>query len=450
MKILIAGFGEVGEHLARELSGEGYDLTILDSDKSVLEAGLNRLDVMSVQGNCASVKSLQSAGIEDSDLLIACTGIDELNLLTCMMAKTLNPQLHTIARLHSPEYMEQAYEMRDKFGISMTFSAERDAAREMERIIKHPGFLSRETFMGGRVELAELKIEEKSPLCNVPLYSLDTILKCHVLVCAVLREGTTVIPDGKFVLKENDRVFVTASTDTLGVMLKNLGIMTKRARRILIAGGGTMSYYLARNLRNSDVMIIERDEARCRELNELLPRVTVVNGSVRDQSFLESEGISSCDALVSLTEIDELNVITSLFGNEHKIPLVITRVGQLENTGFIANLPLGSVISPRKFSCNAVVRYVRAMRNHDSAARAIHLIADGQAEAIEFEVDAETLFTDTPLKEIKLKSDLRLACIARGNEIILPGGESRFRPGDRVIVVVNGDRTVLNLNDIFA
>lgn len=450
MKILIAGCGEVGEHLALELSGEGYDLTILDFDRHVLEAGLNRFDVMSVQGNCASVKSLLAAGVESCDLLIATTGIDELNLLSCMMAKTLNPKIHTIARLRSPEYMEQAYEMRDKFGISMTFSAERDAAREMERLIKHPGFLSRETFMGGRAEVAELKVEAGSPLCNAPLYSLDGILKCRVLVCAVLRDGSTVIPDGKFVLKENDRIFVTASTDNLSVMLKTLGIVKKKARRVLIAGGGTMSYYLARNLRNSEVMIIERDEERCRELNELLPRVTVVNGSVRDQNFLEGEGLTSCDALVSLTEIDELNVITSLLGNEHNIPLIITRIGQLENTGFIANLPLGSVISPRKFSCNAVVRYVRAMRNHDGAASAVHLIADGQAEAIEFEVDPDTLYTDTPLKEIRLKRNIRLACIARGNEIMIPSGDSVFRTGDRVIVVVNGDMTVLDLNDIFA
>ncbi len=450
MKILIAGCGEVGEHLALELSQEGYDLTILDSDRRVLEAGLNRFDVMSVQGNCASVKSLVQAGIESSDLLIATTGIDELNLLTCMMAKTLNPKIHTIARLRNPEYMEQAYDMRDKFGISMTFSAERDAAREMERLIKHPGFLSRETFMGGRAEVAELRIETGSPLCDVPMYSLDNILKCRVLVCAVLRDGATVIPDGKFVLKENDRIFVTASTDNLSAMLKALGIVTKKARRILIAGGGTMAYYLARNLRNGNVMIIERDAERCRELSELLPRATIVNGNVREQSFLESEGFSSSDALVSLTEMDELNVITSLFGSEHKIPLIITRIGQLENTGFIANLSLGSVISPRRFSCNSVVRYVRAMRNHDSAARAVHRIADGQAEAIEFEVDSDTLYLDTPLKEIRLKRDLRLACIARGNEIMIPDGDSRFNAGDRVIVVAKVDASVLELNDIFA
>jgi trk system potassium uptake protein TrkA len=211
-----------------------------------------------------------------------------------------------------------------------------------------------------------------------------------------------------------------------------------------------MSYYLARNLRNSDVMIIEKDAERCAELSELLPRATIVNGSVRDQSFLESEGLTACDALVSLTEVDELNVITSLLGSERKIPLIITRIGQLENTGFIAKLPLGSVISPRKFSCNSVVRYVRAMRNNNGAARAVHMIADGQAEAIEFDVDPDTLCLDTPLKEIRLKKNVRLACVARANEITIPNGETRLRVGDRVIVVVKGDDVVLDLNDIFA
>jgi trk system potassium uptake protein TrkA len=171
---------------------------------------------------------------------------------------------------------------------------------------------------------------------------------------------------------------------------------------------------------------------------------------VRDQSFLESEGLTACDALVSLTEVDELNVITSLLGSERKIPLIITRIGQLENTGFIAKLPLGSVISPRKFSCNSVVRYVRAMRNNNGAARAVHMIADGQAEAIEFDVDPDTLCLDTPLKEIRLKKNVRLACVARANEITIPNGETRLRVGDRVIVVVKGDDVVLDLNDIFA
>ena len=449
MKILIAGCGEVGETLARELSVEGYDLTLMDSDPHVLETGFERFDVMSLQGNCASVKSLLRAGVKKCNLLIACTGSDELNLLCCLTARSLNPKLHTIARIRNPEYMEQIYSMRDAFGISMTFNPERDAATEIERLIKYPGFLSRETFMGGRAEVAELRIEEGTPLCGVPLMSMDSILKCRVLVCAVLRGGTTVIPDGRFVLEAGDRIFVTASSDNLSVMLKSLGIVTKKVRRVIIAGGGTIAYYLAKSLKNSEVMIIEKDAERCRELSELLPRVTVVNGTVRNHAFLESEGVSKADALISLTELDELNVITSLFGTRNKIPTIITKISQFENEGFIENLPLGSIISPGRFSCNAIVRYVRAMRNRDGAASAIYRIADGQAEAMEFRVDADTLYCDTPLKQIRLKKNVRLACIARGNEVYVPNGDSSYAVGDRVIVAVKDDVHVLDLNDIF-
>ena len=451
MKILIAGCGEVGETLAYELSQEGYDLTLMDSDPHVLETGMERFDVMSVQGNCASVKSLLRAGIKKCNLLIACTGSDELNLLSCLTARRLNPKLHTIARIRNPEYMEQVYDMKDAFGISMSFNPERDAATEIERLIKYPGFLSRETFMGGRAEVAELRLDEQSPLCGAALFSLDAILKRRVLVCAVLRDGQAIIPDGRFILEEGDRIFVTAPSDNLAVMLKSLGIVTKRARRIVIAGGGTMSYYLAKNLKNSEVMIIERELERCRELSELLPRVTVVNGTVRNHSFLESEGVTKADALISLTELDELNVITSLFGSRHKLPLIITKIGKPENAGFIENLPLGSIISPGRFSCNAIVSYVRAMRNRDGAATAIHNIADGQVEAMQFTVTPDTMHTNTPLKQIRLKKNVRLACIARGNEIVIPNGDSFYQEGDSVIVTsAKDDLKIFDLNDIFA
>lgn len=453
MKILIAGCGDVGETLAQQLSEEGYDLTIIDSDPHVLETGIERYDVMAVQGNCASMEALRRAGVKKSHLLIACTGSDELNLLCCMTAHSLNPRLHTIARIRDPEYLEQVYQMRDAFGISMTFNPEQDAAAEIERLLKYPGFLARESFLGGKAELAEFRIEAGSRLCNVALRGLDAIIKCKVLICAVLRDGKSVIPGGDFILSEGDRVFVTASSDDLSVMLKNLGIVTHRARRITIAGGGTVSYYLAKLLRTSrsaDVRIIEQDGERCAELSELLPRATIIQGDVRDRSFLESEVLSSTDALVSLSDLDELNVITSLYANRHGVPQVITKLNRAESNLFPDDLPLGSVVSPGRFCCDTIVRYVRSMRTRDGAATAIHTIADGEAEAIEFEVDPDTFYCGTPLKSIKLKKNVRLACIARGNEVVIPNGDSSYEEGDSVIVLVSGDAVILNLNDIFA
>lgn len=453
MKILIAGYGEVGETLSRLFSAEKHDLTLLDSDPEVLEMGAVRYDLMAVQGNCASMESLQRAGVKKANLLIACTGSDELNLLCCLTAHTMNPRLHTIARIRDPEYLEQVYKMRSAFGISMTFNPEQDAADEITRLLKYPGFLTRETFMREKAELAELKLDASSPLCNVPLSSLDSIVKCKVLVCVVLRDGTSVIPDGKFILQEGDRIFVAATSDNLATMLKSLGIVAHKARRVVIAGGGMMSYYLANRLRSSrsmDVQIIESDAERCRELSELLPKARVIQGDVHNFSFLENVGVSQADAFVSLTEMDELNTIVSLFAKSQGVPQIITKLGHLSGSDFISNLSIGSVISPGRFSCNAIVRYVRAMRNKDGAAIAVHSIADGHAEAMEFEVDPDTFYCGIPLKQIKLRKNIRLACISREGEVFIPNGDSHFEEGDSVVVVVNGDSVILNLNDIFA
>lgn len=453
MKILIAGCGDVGETLVQLLSESGHDLTLVDSDPHVLETGIERYDIMAVQGNCASMETLRRAGVKKAKLLIACTGSDELNLLCCMTAHSLNPRLHTIARIRDPEYLQQVYELRDAFGISMTFNPEQDAAEEIARLIKFPGFLTRESLLGGRVELAELKLEENSRLCGVALRSLESIVKCRVLVCAVLRDGQSVIPDGQFVLQAGDRLFLTAPGDDLATMLKNLGIVTHRARSVMIAGGGTIAYYLAQSLKNNrsiDVQIIEEDVERCRELSELLPRATVLQGDPKNQRFLESQGLRETDALVSLTDLDELNVILSLYGHSHGVPQIVTKLAQLESFEFVKDLPLGSVISPGKFCCDTIVRYARAIGNRDGAAVAIHTIADGQAEAIEFDVDPDTFNIGVPLKEIKMRPNIRLACIVRGNEVMIPKGDSYFEEGDSVVVVVNGDSVIPTLNDIFA
>ena len=453
MKILICGYGDIGETLARELGAAGYDLTLMDSNPQVLESGVNLHDVMAIQGNCASMEALQRAGVKKSKLLIACTGSDELNLLCCMTARSLNPRIHTIARIRDPEYLEQAYAMRDAFGISLTLNPEQDAAAELERLIKYPGFLTRESFMGGRAELAELRVEAGSRLCNVALSHLDSILRTRVLVCVVLRDGEAIIPNGKFVLREDDRIFVTAAPDDLAIMLKSLGIVTHKARRVMVVGGGAMSYYLAKKLKNSrsiDITIFERDAQRCLELSELLPRAAVVHGDDGNLTFLENEGLAKADALLSLTDTDEQNVIVSLYAESLGVPQVITRLGRLDNSAFIDQLSIGSVVSPGKLCCNTIVRYVRAMKNRDGAAAAIHHIADGQAEAIEFLVDPDTFHCEEPLKKINFKENVRIGCIARGNDIIIPGGDDYFQEGDSVVVVVNGEATVLELNDIFA
>lgn len=451
MKIIIAGNGKVGAALTRQLSAEGDDLTLIDSNLEVLESSEERYDIMVVQGNCASMKVLQQAGVEDADLLIAMTGADEVNLLCCMTAHGMNKDIHTIARVCNPEYTDQIYAMREMFGLSMAVNPERQAAVEIERLLKYPGFLKRDTFTKGRVEIVELRIDSHSKLCDVALNDMYGIVKCKILVCAVLRDGKAVAPDGNFVLREGDRIFVTAFTNILTTLLKNLGIITHRTKRAIICGGGRVSYYLAKQLENSSIgiQIIEKDPNRCRQLATLLPAANIIQGDASSQFLLEGEGISGCDALVTMTGLDEQNMIISLYGMNCGIPQVITKLGHIENMSILGSLSLDSVVSPKELCCNTIVQYVRAMKNQTGAALTVHTIADGQAEAMEFLVDGKTKNCGCPLKELKLKKGVLVVCIAKGPRMEIPNGDSCFRDGDIVYIVTSKGKGIYQLNDIF-
>ena len=452
MNIIIAGGGKVGITLANQLSAEKHDITLIDSNAQVLNASMERFDMMTVHGNCASMAVLLQAGIKDADLLIAATNADEVNLLCCTTAHGINPNLHTIARIRNPEYTQQIYEMRDIFALSMTINPENQAAVEIERLLKYPGFLRRDSFAKGRVEIVELKIDRDSKLCGVSLQEMPGIVKCKVLVCAVLRSGTATVPRGNFILQEGDRIFVTAPTENLTVMLKSLGIITRRARRVILCGGGRVSYYLAALLEKSNVSVqlIDSNYHRCKELAALLPQTGVVHGDATDHTLLENEGLSSCDALVTLTGTDELNMIISLFGSSRNVPQVITKLSHAENRNIIDNLPLGSIVCPKELCCNHIIRYVRAMQNQTGAAVSVHAIADGQAEAVEFLVEESTRNQGIPLKSLKLKPNVLIASITHGAHTEIPNGNSMFHAGDSLVLVTSGRGILQQLDDIFA
>lgn len=451
MKIIVAGAGKMGAILTRQLSAEGYDLTLVDSSLKILEESQERYDVMVVQGNCASMETLEQAGVKEANLLIAVAGADEINLLCCMTAHGMNPDIHTIARIRNPEYAEQIYKMRDMFALSLSVNPEKQAAVEIERLLKYPGFLKRDTFAKGRVEIVELRVDGNSKLCNVALNDMNSIVKCKILVCAVLRNATAVAPDGNFVLREGDRIFVTAPTNNLAVLLHNLGIVTHKVKRVLICGGGRVSFYLAKQLQKSgmSVQIIEQDPVRCVQLAGILPSACIIEGDASSEFLLESEGISECDALVTATGLDELNMIISLYGASCGVPQVITKLSRMGNANILNSLSLGSIISPKELCCNTIVRYVRAMKEQTGAALTVHTIADGQAEAMEFLVDDATMHCGEPLRYLRLKKNVLVVCITKGSVTEIPNGDSFFEKGDTVIIVTNGDKIIYQLNDIF-
>jgi trk system potassium uptake protein TrkA len=452
MNIIIAGNGKVGMTLVRELSEEGHDLTVIDLKKELITATQDQYDVVGVEGNCASMPVLLTAGVQNADLVIAATNADEVNLLCCLTAHGLNPKIHTIARVRNPEYTEQTYAMRDQFGLSLTVNPEKQAATEIKRLMQYPGFLRRDTFAKGMTEIVELRVERGSKLCNVSLIDMYKIIKCQVLVCTVLRDGKAFAPSGKFVLKEGDRIFVTAPSKSLALLLRSLGVITRKVRSVILCGGDRISRYLAELLvkEGIGVKIIEKDAARCRVLGEQLEGVDIVWGDCSSKSFLLSQGLENCDALVALTGIDEMNMVISLYAKSQGVPQVITKLGRGENVEMADDLELGSVICPRELCSSNIVRYVRAMQNQTGAAVSVHAIADGRAEAVEFLVDEKTENCERPLKELKLKPGVLLASITRGKVTEIPNGNSSFRQGDTVVVVTTGKEVLHQLGDIFA
>ncbi len=452
MDIIIAGSGKVGITLTRRLAAEGHNLTLIDRDPHTLEQICEQYDVMGVQGNCASMPVLLQAGLQEAELLIAATNEDEVNLLCCTTAHGLNPRLHTIGRIRNPEYTQQIHALRDVFALSLAVNPEKQAATEIERLLRFPGFLRRESFAKGRTAIVELRVEEESPLKGISLRQMNSVVKCQVLVCAVLRSGNAITPRGDFVLEAGDRIFVTAPTANLSILLKNLGIVTRKVRKVLICGGGKVSHYLAEQLCRDgiSVTIVEHDHDRCLHLAGLLPKATIVHGDATDQGLLDSQGLADCDAVVTMTGMDELNMIISLYSIGQGVSQVITTLDRPENRSISDALALGSVICPRELCCDDIIRYVRAMEKQSGSAISIHSIADGQVEAVEFLVEQDTPNCGQPLKNLHLKPGVLLVSITHGTQTQIPNGDSVFQPGDTIVVVTSNIGKLQQLSDIFA
>ena len=451
MKILIAGAGKVGRALTDELSKEGHDITVIDMNSDVLENAVSNYDVITLQGNSASMSVLEEAGVRNMDLLIAATNADEVNMLAVITAKALNPDIHTIARIRNPEYVEQARSMRDVFALSLIINPEQQTAHEIARLLRYPGFLKRETFAKARAEIVELKVAKGSKLAKVQMKNLSSATRAQILVAAVLRQGKAIMPDGNFTIQEGDRLFVTGDPEQLHQMLIHIGIINMPVSHVIMAGGSRISYYLAEELNKYHIAtsIIEIDKKKCRELAEMLPFTTVINGDVSNREVLDSEDIGDYDAVVSLTGIDELNVVTSLYAHMHQVPNIVTKLGRGGEGELIENMPIGSVICPKELCTMHIVRYVRAMQTKEGAALSIHRIADGKIEAIEFAADKDTKHLGEKLKNIRTRKNALIVSISHGKTSEIANGESSFNIGDTVVVITDTESAINQLNDIF-
>ena len=451
MKIIIVGQGKVGRSIAIALAKEKHDIIVVEQNAKVLSKMRDTLDVMTLQGNGTSADTLVEAGVESADLCIAVTSSDEANLLCCLIAKKLGAT-NTIARVRNPQYAKDLYLYRNELGLSMHINPELEAAREISKILRFPSAIHMESFCAGKVDIVEGKVEERSPLVGCALKDLRKRFRSNILVCAVDRNGEVTIPAGDFVLQANDRIHIIGKLADVEHFIENVGTLPRPVQKVMIVGGGKISYYLGMDLSKTkmQVKIIEMNEERCKELALALPKVMVLEGDGTDSDILDEEGFKEMDAFVALTGIDEENIILALNAIQANVKKVITKVHHIRENSTLYTLGIDTYISPKDVTANKIVSYVRAMQNSfGSNVEAMSKIVSGKVEALEFVVKRNMPFINIPLMDLKFKKNLLIGCIVRNGEIIYPKGNDVILTDDHIIVVTTQEG-LQDVSDIFA
>lgn len=449
MKIVICGDGKVGATISDQLSNEGHDVVIIDKNPNVVSRSTNNMDVLCIHGNAASRAVQMEAGVANADLLIAVTSEDELNLLCCLIAKKLGAK-NTIARVRNPEYSTELKYIQDELGLSMSVNPEYAAAVEIARSLRFPSAIKTDSFVRGRIDLVEFKVAANSILVGRKIMELRKIASVKVLVCAILREGKAIIPDGQFIFQENDKVTITGKPTDLLLFFKEIGLPYQKIKNIMIVGGGRVTYYLTQMLldMNYAVKIIEMDREKCEQLSTAFPKANIIHADATDPDLLSEEGIMNTDAFVALTGFDEENILLSLNAQSLGVKKVTTKVNRVNFEHLLSKFGVDSVVSPKYITANQITQFVRAMQNSiGSNVETLTRIVNNQVEALEFVVSPTFKYQNITFADLKFKSSVLISCIFRNNRLIFADGKSTFQKDDHVIVVTT--RTGLDaLEDI--
>ena len=450
MKIVIIGLGTIGRTILKSLQGENHTITIIDEDKDKVEELIEKYDVQGVVGNGASLDIQKEAGVKDADVTIVLSGSDELNVFACLVAKKLGGK-NTVARVRNPEYRRQILGMKDELGISMIVNPEQDTATEIFNLINLPEIAKVERFANGKVLLVEIVAEKGCALVGETLISLGKKLSTRVLICAVQRGEEIFIPSGNFVIEEGDRIHFTSDARAIRDFFSEIHIERSPLKNIMIVGGNRIGYYLAHELsrKKYKIKLIESDRAAAEALANELPNVTVIHGNGTQHDILTEEGIEAMDAFVALTDIDEENMIVSMFANKMQVGKTITKIKNDDLYGMLSELGIKNNVSTKEIVANRIISYIRALENtRGSNVLTLYRLVNDRVEALEFSAKRPAEIYDTPLRELKIKDNCLIACIIRGTTVIIPDGNSSIQLGDNVIVVTT-HKNFDDLTDVF-
>ncbi|HHY64441.1 MAG TPA: Trk system potassium transporter TrkA [Clostridiaceae bacterium] len=451
MKIIIIGDGKVGYSLAEHLSQEDHDVTIIDKDPEALRKASESLDVMCVRGNGVSTRIMMEAGIKTADLLIAATSSDEMNMVCALTGKKLGAK-HTVARIRDPEYANELSVLKAELGLDLVINPEQAASREIGRLLRFPPATDVEHFAKGRIEFIEIRTNHNMPIIGIPLKDLPSRIAGNILIGAVERGDEVIIPNGDFVIKSGDILYIVGKPSDITEFCKQIGLLTQKIKNVMVVGGGRVAHYLALLLRQIDmkVKIIEIDRERCIELSEMLPDALIINGDGTDQAFLESENLCDMDAFVALTGRDEENLISALLAKQCGVKKVIAKITRINNPAVYTVLGVDSIVNPKLITANYILRFVRGLNSAlNNPANTVYKIINGKAEVLEFTATKSLRFLNIPLKNLRLVNGVIIGAIARKNEIIIPHGDDCVRLGDNVLVIAVNKR-IVDLNEVIA
>lgn len=450
MKIVIVGVGKVGKTLVENFVNEKHDVVIVDSNSSTVEYIVNAYDVKGLVGGGLEKETLTGANVAEADLFIACTARDEMNILTCVLAKNLGAK-RTIARVRDPEYLKEMENLRQDLGLDLLFNPEKRTAYEIENALKFPSAKKVEVFAGGRAMMVEFELEKANPIVGKKVMDVCRNYGNKILFGMVTRGKKEYIPNGSFVMEKEDRVHVIGSEKDISAFCKKTGMFKQRAKSIMIIGGGKIAVNLTTELCKNpevNVKIIEEDQATCEKLSEILPRATIICGDGTDQTLLGEEKIASVDACVTLTDFDESNVVISLYAMQKNVAKVITKLNRTSIYDMAEFIGLDTVFSPRKAIADQIIGYVRSHKTENKGGIINFYKLGEETEATEFQVDESFEHLGIPLRNLKLKSNSLIGGIVRNGEFILPSGETVIEKGDNVIVVTL-IKQVTDLAEIF-
>ena len=441
----------MGATLAEHLADEGHSVTIVDVSGDTLDRLSNQLDVMCLKGNCVSREVLLEAGAKETDVLIAATNSDEINLLCCHIGHRLGVP-YTVARVRGTEYVSDLDTLKSDFGITMLINPELTAAIEISRLLRFPSAANIDSFARGRVELVSFTVQGGDFLAGRTLASLSSKIQgLPILFCTVERGDDVFIPNGATVLSKDDRVYMAGTPNGVHQYIKLLGRQTHRIRNVFIIGGGRIAFYLLIHLERLGMSckVVERSDARCRQLAEEFPHSLIIQGDGTDPELLTEERMAASDAFIALTDRDEDNLIISLYAHQAGVAKVVAKSNRQNYTSIAHSAGVESIVSPKLTTAGQILRFIRGLQNSKgSAMTALYRIAEGRAEAMEFVVAPTTQHLGIPLKDLKLRRGILIAVIVRGTKVIIPEGSTTLERGDNVIVVAR-DSGILDLNDIY-